>query len=179
MGATVVLVEQNGSGSAPVETSDIANINMGSNDSAELTPATYPITAMADGHGYEKWLRLYVSSLGGSSQVDNIKIWLSNLGGGWKTGEGMSTNLRTSGYSAATYPAGANTPVNTDSAVATQVMPESEPAGANLGIGGSLAGAITVVPAYSDWAVVQLDVTASTPAGALNQKTFTIQWDEI
>lgn len=177
MSATVILVEQNGPGSAPVPTADVANVNMGSSDSAELVPATYPITAMADGHSYEKWLRLEVTALGGSTQVDNIKIWKS--AGAYKTGEGMSTNMRTSGYAQATYPAGSNTPVNTDSAVATQVMPVAEPAGANLGIGGSLAGAITTVPAYSDFCVLQLDVTASTPAGALNQKTITYQFDEI
>ena len=176
MPATVVIAEQNGLLASPVETLDIANINMGDSASAVLTPATYPITAMADGHAYEKWLRFYVSAMGGSTVLDNFKVWLSSLGGGYKTGEGMSTNLRTSGYSAASYPSGG--PVKTNSAVATQVMPVAEPSGPNVGIGGLLAGTITVAPVYTDWMVFQLDVTASTPAGALNQKTFTLQWDE-
>lgn len=176
MAATVVVTETNGPQASAVETVDPSTLNMGSVDDAELVPASYPIVAQADGHAYEKWIRLYVSDMGGSSIVDNVKIWLSNLGGGWKTGEGMSTNLRTSGYSAASYATGG--PVDTDSAVADQVMPESEPAGANLGIAGSLTGQITSAPAYSDWAVLQLDVTASTPAGAVNQKTITFQWDE-
>lgn len=176
MAATVQLNETNGPSATQVETGNVSNVNMGSVDAANLVPATYPIVAMADGHAFEKWVHLYVSALGGSTQVDNMKIWLSSLGGGWKTGEGMSTNCRTSGYSAATYPVPG--PVDTDSSVATQVMPESEPAGANLGIGGSLSGAITSTPAYSDYAVFQLDVTASTPAGAVNTKTFTFQWDE-
>ena len=176
MSATVVLAEQNGPSASAVETLDIANVNMGSDDSAELVPATYPIVAMADGHAFEKWLRLYVSAMGGSTVIDNIKVWLSGLGGGWKTGESMSTNCRTSGYSAASYPVGG--PVNTDSAVATQTMPEAEPSGPNAGIGGTLAGTITAAPNYSDWMVFQLNVTASTPAGALNQKTFSVQYDE-
>jgi hypothetical protein len=70
------------------------------------------------------------------------------------------------------------TPIETDSTVATQVMPEAEPSGANLGIGSSLSGTITSSPAYSDWAIVQLDVSNLTPAGAVNQKTITWQYDE-
>lgn len=176
MPATVEVAESNGLSATRVETVDPANLNLGSNDSAELNPVTYPITAGADKHSYEKWVRLYVSSMGDSSIVDNIKVWLSNLGGGWKTDEGMSTNLRTSGYSAVTYPTAG--PVDTDSADADQVMPEAEPGGANIGIGGSLGGQITSSPNYSDWMVFQLDVSGSTPSGALNQKTFTFQWDE-
>ncbi len=177
MGATVVLAETNGPSGSPTETLDISNVNFGSVAQAELDPATYPLTAQADGHSFEKWLRLYVSSLGGSSQLDNIKIWLSSLGGGWKTGEGMSANLRESGYSEASYPSAG--PIETDSVDADQVMPEAEPSGPNLGIGGVLSGQITSTPAYSDWAVLQLDVTASTPAGSVNQKTITIQFDEM
>lgn len=177
MAATVVIAETNGPSGSATETVDIANINFGSDDSTELTPATYPITAQADGHSYEKWLRFYVSDLGGSTQVDNLKVWVSNLGGGWATGEGVSCNLRTTSYVQASYPAGG--PIETDSAVATEAIPESEPAGPNLGIGGSLAGAITAVPAYSDFAVLQLDVTELTPAGSVNTKTFTFQWDEF
>lgn len=176
MPATVQVAETNGPFASSSETIDPSNINMGSDDSAELVPATYPITAMADGHAFEKWLRLYVSAMGGTSIVDNIKIWLSSLGGGWKTGEGMSTSLRTSGYVSMTYPTAG--PVDTDSPDADQVMPEAEPGGPNLGISGSLGGQITASPNYSDWAVLQLDVTNLTPAGSLNQKTITFQWDE-
>lgn len=176
MAATVVVAETNGASGSSVETLDPSNLNMGSVDTAELDPSSYPIVAQADGHAFEKWLRLYVSDLGGSTVVDNLKVWLSNLGGGWATGEGMSANLVESGYSAASYPAGG--PVDTDSVDATEPMPEAEPAGPNVGIGGSLAGTITVVPEYSDWIVLQLDVSALTPAGSLNQKTITFQYDE-
>jgi hypothetical protein len=149
---------------------------MGSIDQAELDPATYPITAQADGHAFEKWVRLFISDLGGSSLIDNLKVWLSSLGGGYATEEGMSTNLRESGYSQAAYPAGG--PVATDSSVADQVMPVSEPSGPNVGIAGSLGGQITTISTYSDWIVLQLDVTENTPAGSLNQKQITFQWDE-
>ena len=176
MAATVVLSETNGPSAGQVESTDISNVNMGSNGSAELVPATYPVTAQADGHAFEKWLRFYVTAMGGSSQIDNLKVWLSNLGGGWKTDEGWSTTLRESGYVQATYNTGG--PVETNSADAGQAMPESEPSGANHGIGGSLAGNISSAPTYSDYMVIQLDVSASTPAGAANTKTITCQWDE-
>jgi len=175
MSATVYIEETNGASGSEVNSVDPDNLNMGSVDATELVPSSYPITAKADGHAYEKWLRLFVSNMGGSSQVDNVKMWLSDLGGGWKTGEGMSCNLVTGGYTPISAYA---TPVDTDSTVATQAMPESEPGSANIGIGGSLSGSITSAPSHSDWVVLQLDVTASTPAGSLNTKTITIQWDE-
>lgn len=176
MAAVVVIAETNGPTGTSVETIDPANINFGSIDEAALNPSAHPITAQADGHSYEKWLRFYLSDLAGSSIVDNLKVWLSNLGGGFETGEGISTNARESGYVSASYPAGG--PIQTDSAIATQVMPETEPSGPNLGIAGSLAGQLTSAPAYSDWLVLQLDVSELTPAGALNQKTVVFQWDE-
>jgi len=176
MGATVQVAETNGPSATSVETIDPANLNMGSDDSAELVPATYPITAQADGHAFEKWLRFYVSLMGGSNIVDNLKVWISSLGGGWKTGEGMTTNMRTTGYVQATYPTGG--PIEVDSTVATQVMPEAEPGGPNLGISGGLGGQIVAAPNYSDWAVLQLDVSNLTPAGSVNQKTLTFQYDE-
>lgn len=172
--ATVTLDERNGA-SPGVDTADVANVNFGSADVPALTPASYPITAGADVHSYEKWLRLNVTDLGESTVVDNIKVWLSNLGGGWKTDEGISSNATLRDYTAASYPAGG--PVNTDSADAVNALPESEPIGPNIGIGGALSGQITA-PGYSDWIVLQLDVSASTPSGDVNQKTLTFQWDE-
>jgi len=176
MAATVVIAETNGAVGTSLETIDPANLNMGSVDAAVLNPTAYPVTAQADGHAFEKWLRFYLSDLGGSSIIDNLKIWISNLGGGWKTGEGMSCNLREAGYSAASYPVGG--PIQTNSAIATLAMPVAEPSGPNLGIGGSLGGSLVAAPGYSDWMALQLDVTELTPAGAVNQKTITFQWDE-
>lgn len=171
--ATVVFSETNGVLASAVTTDDVANINFGSTDMAELTPASYPIVAQADGHSYEKWIRLQLTNLGVASIIDNFKMWLSS--GSYVTGEGISCNLVTSGYSQASYATGG--PVESDSAVATQSMPTSEPASANVGVGGSLSGQLTAI-GYTDYIVLQLDVTASTPSGSVNQKTITIQWDE-
>ncbi len=177
MGATAVLAETNGASGSSTQTLDIANVNFGSLDDAELVPADNPLTAGADKHSFEKWLRLYVSDLGTSSQLDNIKMWLSDNGTGWALEEGLSTNLVTSGYTADSYPAGG--PVETDSADAGVAVPETEPSGANVGIAGSLSGILNSAPAYSDWIVLQLDIGATTPAGAVQAKTITIQWDEM
>jgi len=173
MPATVQIAETNGV--APgTDTIGVNNLNFGNSDAANLDPAANPITAQTDGHSFEKWIRVYVSNLGGSSQIDNLKVWVSDLGGGYATGEGISTNLREAGYSQASYA----DPVETDSAVADQTMPTTEPTGANLGIDGSLTNAITTAPKFSDYAVLQMDVTDLTPAGPVNQKTITFQWDE-
>lgn len=177
MAATVVIAETNGPDASSVESLDVSNINFGSQDAANLVPSSAPITAQADGHSFEKWIRMYVQDLGGSSQIDNLKVWVSDLGGGYQTGEGISCNLTESGYSQATYPTGG--PVDTDSSVATNAAPTTEPSGANIGIGGSLGGNISAAPAYSDFIVLQLDVSDLTPAGSVNQKTLTFQWDEM
>jgi len=176
MSATVHIAERNGPLATSVETVDPTNVNFGSADVVNLNPATYPLTAGAGACSYEKWLRLYVSSMGGSVLIDNLKVWLSDLGGGYKTGESMLTSLVTSGYSAPSYPSGG--PSGSVSSVAVNAMPTSMPSGANLGIGGILAGQILVAPAYSDYMVFQLELSASTPSGTLNTKTFTYQWDE-
>lgn len=177
MGVTAVLAETNGASGSSTQTLDLSNVNFGSVDSAELVPADNPLTAGADKHSFEKWLRLYVSDMGTSSQLDNVKMWLSDNGSGWELEEGMSTNLITSGYSAKSYPSGG--PVETDSPDASVAMPESEPLSANVGIAGSLGGILTTAPNYSDWIVLQLDVGVTTPAGAVQAKTITIQWDEM
>jgi len=164
MAATFAIHESNGSG----ESTTVANnINFGSSDTPNLTPADYPITA--GDHSYEKWERLYFS--GTFNKIENIKIWKS--AGSYVTGESISTNLATTGYVQASYA----TPTSADSTVATRSMPESDPGSANLGIGGSLSGSLTTT-GYSDYWVLQMNTTTQSPPGDVNQKTFTIQYDE-
>jgi len=165
MAATFELSESNGAGETV--TDGISNLNYGSVDSPNLDPATYPITAGQN--SYEKWVRCHFT--GTFNKIENIQIWKS--AGDYVTGESIKTNLTTSGYSAATY----STPTQSTSTVATNDMPTSDPGSANLGIGGSLSGSLTSA-GYSDYWVSQLQTTTSTPAGDVNTKTFTIQYDE-
>lgn len=161
MAATVRINEANGAGQTV--TNGITNSNYGSNDSANLTAATYPITAGQN--SYEKWQKLEVTAMGGSSKVKDIKVWYTGTLSG---SDDLVTNARTSSYGGAeTYA----TPVNTASTVADQAMPSTAPSTANLGIGGSLTGELTTTGS-SDYLVTQLQVDAATTAGA----SLTINW---
>lgn len=166
MAATCEIDEYNTAGETL--SANISNTNYGSLDDAELTPAGNEI--IAGENSFEKWQKM--SFTGTFNTVDNLKIWKNS--GNYVTGEGIDTNAREASYGGAeTYV----TPTETTSTVATQVMPATEPSGANLGIGGSLGGQLTGA-GDSDYLVSQLQTTGATPAGDVNQKQFTYQWDE-
>lgn len=165
MAATVQINEYNGAGET--ETANITNTNMGSTDAANLNAVTYPVSP--GDNTYEKWQKIDVTNLGGSSKIDNLKIWRTGALGGSAV---HKTNARTTDYG------GAETfaqPVDTDSTVATQDMPTSEPATANLGIGGSLSGSLTAVGS-SDYLVHQIQTDAGDVAGS--STTMNYQYDE-
>lgn len=164
--ATVQINEFNGAGET--ETSNISNSNWGSVDSANLDSSANPI--VAGENSYEKWQKLEVTAMGGTTRVENIKIWRTGALGGSAS---HVTNARTATYGGAeTYA----TPVATASTVATQTMPTSEPASANLGIGGSLSGSLTAIGS-SDYLVHQIQTDASDTAGA--STTMNYQYDEV
>lgn len=166
MVATVDISEQNGT--SPGTTHDaVANINYGNNDQYEVVPASYPITV--GNNSFEKYNRFHVSGMGGSNSIGNLQIWKSL--GNYLTGEGIQTNLRTSGYVNTSYA----TPTITT--YTNQTLPVSNPGSANLGIAGTLGGTLTAA-GYSDYWKHQLQSTTSTTPGSANQKTFTIQYDE-
>jgi len=165
MAATVEIDESNGAGQTV--TPNIANSNMGSIDAAELDPVANPVTPGSN--TYEKWQRIHVTAMGGSSAIDNLKVWRTGALGGAAV---HVTNARTTSYGgAATYA----TPVATGSTVATQTMPTSEPGSANLGIAGALAGQRTAA-GYSDYLVHQIKTNAGDTAGATT--TMNYQYDE-
>jgi hypothetical protein len=165
MAATVEIDEANGAGETLSH--NVANWNFGANDEKEVVPATYPI--VAGQNSYTKYWKLHVTAMGGSNKIDNLQVWKS--AGAYVTGEGIQCSLRTSSYAAPTYA----TP--TQSTYTDQAMPTADPAAANYGIGGSLSGSLTGAGS-SDYLKAQLQTTGSTPPGNVNQKTFTIQYDE-
>jgi hypothetical protein len=169
MVATVTISESNGAGET--KTNDPTNVNMGSNDSFNIVTATYPITAGLN--SFEKWHQIYASAMGGSTNVQNIRVWASATLG---TGVTHKTNARTAGYEGAqTYAAPSATDRNATYKY-SQTMPVAEPGTANLGIAGTLAGTITVA-GYSDYLVSQLQTTVSATAGA--SVTMSFKYDEI
>lgn len=166
MAATCEIDEYNGVGETL--TANITNTNYGSVDSANLAVSGNEI--VAGQNSFEKWHKM--SFTGTFNTVDNLKFWKNS--GAYVTGESLDTNARETSYGGAeTYVQ----PTQTTSTVATETMPETEPSGANLGIGGSLGGQLTGA-GDSDYLVTQLQTTGSTPAGDVNQKQFTYQWDE-
>lgn len=165
MAATVEICESNGAGETV--THNITDTDMGSTDAANLDPTSYPI--VAGENSYEKWQRIHVTAMGGSTSIDNLKVWRTGALAGSTT---HVTNARETTYGGAeTYA----TPTASASSVADQTMPTSEPTGANLGIGGSLSGSLTAT-GYSDYLVHQLQTDAGDTAG--NTTTMNYQYDE-
>lgn len=166
MAASVQINESNGSGQTI--TANISNTNMGSTDAANLDPVANPV--VPGQNTYEKWQRIYLAALNGSSAIENLKIWRTGALGGSAV---HKTNAVTSSYTAATYA----TPTASVSTVATNTMPTSAPASANLGINGSLTGSITTTTGYSDYLVHQIQSNASDTAGSTS--TINYQYDEV
>jgi hypothetical protein len=161
MAATVEICESNGAGETI--THDISNANMGGADAAELDPVSNPIDA--GDRSYIKYQRVHVTAMGGSSSIGTLKVFRAGVLGGSAT---HKTNARTSSYGGALSYA---TPVNTSVSGVDQDMPTSEPASANLGIGGALAGTLTDV-GYSDYLGHQLITDADDDEGSDSDLSF-------
>lgn len=145
------------------DTATPTNLNLGSTLFANLAPSTYPITAGT--YSYEKWVHALFT--GTFTRIENIQFWKS--AGAYVTGE---TIKWTGNYS--TYA----TPTNVMSTIATTVLPVADPGTANVGIGGALGGSLTA-SGNSDFIILQASVTTAASAGAVNQKTLTLQYDEV
>ena len=160
MSATFKFSETNGAGTTV--TDDIANLNFGSNDSVEVVPATYPI--IAGENSYEKFLQANFS--GTFTEISNMKFWMS--GGTFGVGEGIDADVDVA-YSQ---------PVVSTSTVATTAMPNAE--GSAFDVLAADGTAVTIVAeGYTGYICLQLQTTGSTPSGAVDQKEFTFQYDEV
>ena len=165
MSATVVVNEYNEAGE--VKSANITNSNMGSLDDSDLDAVANPV--VPGENTFEKYQKIEVTAMGGSSKIDNIKIWRTSALGGSAIHE---TNARESAYGGAeTYA----TPSATTSTKATETMPSSEPSGANLGIGGSLTGSLTAT-GETDYLVHQIQTDSGDVAGSTS--TMNYQYDE-
>ena len=162
MGATHHWYESNEAGE--VETADISNVNFGSHDSPNINTSTYPITR--GNASYEKYIRCFFS--GSWTEISNMKFWKS--AGAYVAGESCK--------------AAANATDSTPSQTANGDSDVPTTEGTALSIN-SAEGAATIiygasgVSGYSGYIRLQLRTTNPTsPAGAVNQKTFTFQYDE-
>lgn len=166
MPVTMQINEYNGVGET--KTANITNSNMGSIDSVNLDAVANPI--VAGDNSYEKCQTFEITAMGGSSEVNTLKIWRTGALGANATHD---TNARESAYTEqATYVQ----PIATTSTIATQAMPTTEPTGANLGIAGALSGALTGV-GESDRLYHQIQTTGAATAGSTT--TMNYQYDEV
>jgi hypothetical protein len=166
MAATIEICESNGG--AETVTHSITNTNMGNTEAVNLDPVAFPVTPGAK--TYAKYQRIHVTAMGGSSKIENLKIWRTGALGGAATHE---TNARIAAYAGAIAYV---TPVKIAILTVDQTMPVAVPASANLGIAGSLAGSL-LATGYSDYLVHQISTNVADIAGSTS--TISFQYDEI
>ena len=165
MAANVEVDEANGAGQTLSH--DVDNSNMGAADSPDLVAVDNPITPGT--RTYIKYQKLHITDMGGSSKINNIRVWRDGALGGAAS---HVTNARTSSYAGALAYA---TPVRTAVATVDQEMPAAEPGSANLGIGGALDGELTDV-GTSDYLGHQIIADNADVAGSIS--TMHYQYEE-
>lgn len=147
-----------------VETIPVANLNFGSNDSAELNTTTYPITR--GDASFEKYIRCLFTGIW--TEISNMKFWKSV--GAYVTGEAIKAAANVVyATPSATPNADSDIPIIEGSALAIQ----SAEGAAIIEYGAS------GVSGYTGYIRLQLRTTAATPAGAVNSKTLTFMYDEV
>lgn len=162
MAATFQWSESNGAGEAV--TDGISNLNFGSVDAPNLVTIDYPITIGQN--SFSKFIRGKFT--GTFTEISNMKFWKNS--GSYITGESVK--------------AGANVAYSTPSQVGTVDSDVPILVGSALSLN-SFEGESTIeygvsgVSGYTGYVRIQLRTTGSTPAGAVNQKQFTMQYDEV
>lgn len=139
------------------------NLNMGSTLAANISPSLYPITAGTN--SYEKWIKLRFSD--SFTRIENLQLWKS--AGAYVSGEEINWTGQATSYAV---------PTQSTSTYATAELPTSSPGTANISIGGDLSGSLTAT-GDSDFIVLQTVIDVSASAGATNNKTILVQYDEI
>lgn len=175
MAATVIIDKMYG---ATLLNASVANMNfLGAtgNVSSSGVTADHPITKPNDttaAYSYENWHKLEVTALSTSTKVDNIQFWKSagTLGAGLKIVSNVTASI---GSISGTYAA----QVVTSSVICSGAIKAADPATANVGISGVLAGAL-LTTGYSNFVVTQMVVESGAGVGATASCTFTWQYDE-
>ena len=181
MAASVALSESNTA--AVTVTDSISNMNFGSADVPNLVPANHPI-AQNQPRSFIKYFRVLLVALGGSNNIQDLRIWKSSTadlaaGESYISGGLTTTNAGPQPYA---------TPTNlSDLASGFPTMPTSDPGAQNLGIAGFNNSVFKQMPTDTGgppsrsnyWAFQRKITTGVTPNGALATHVFTIQYDEV
>jgi len=162
MAATHQFGESNLVGEA--ETLPIANVNFGSNDSADLNTTTYPINRGEN--SYDKYI--FCKFTGIWTDITNIKFWKS--AGAYVTGEDIHAEANAS-YA---------TPSASDMLGSTIPTTEGTALAINSAEGENhIEYGASGVSGDSAYIRMQMQTTISTPAGAVLQKQLICQYDEV
>lgn len=161
---TAVVQVSVSTGSVPTVTTPVSGIDLISADNATNSLGnrqTYPITVGTN--SYEKWVRLYVAS-GVSNYVQNFKIW----------GDGATDSTTTLAFTAGyvTYQQATTSTSTIANASFTTYTSGNK---ADWDTTQYTAGAI---PAYTKYAVFQLQVGATASAGTWSTETINYSYDE-
>lgn len=162
--AAVVQVSVQTGASAGSATDNVSGIDLISADNATNTLANrqnYPITVGTN--SYEKWVRLKIAS-GVSNYVENFKIW------GDGAVDSSTTLAFTAGY--VTYQQG-TTATSTIAATSFATKTAGTKADWDTTTYGTAA-----IPAYTKYAVFQLQVGADAAAGNWTQETIYYSYEE-
>lgn len=160
MAATVQINEYNGAGET--KTASVVNGHFlsadlpGDSDRRTANPITKP--SAGTNRSYEKYQKLEIGAMGGSTQLDTFRHYLT---ASLPTGFSMFT----SAINTPIQPTYAQ-PVNTDSSKAVNAMPTSDPANAQI------YGTLTAAAQTTGYVVTQLDLSTSVEAGY----SATVQW---
>lgn len=178
MAVTVYWVEFNGGAHDSSLGSALAqNLNFGSTDLANLTPASYPIAAGSN--SFAKYFKVHFS--GSYTQISNAKLWKSN--GAYKTGE----SIKFSGNYVKGYSSPSQTALPAVSGNAVPNILTSSPSSPNICLPDLTTDVLKQIDyestpgyasgAYSSMMAFQLQTTSGTPAGLVNQKTISLTYD--
>ena len=168
------------------EQDDVSNLNLVSVVGTEQSSSAYPVTA--GNYSVSKWVCYEMHALNDSNKIDNFQVWMTMTGGPDPTGILYWTNLHTTlTNTTSTYPAPPDsnfiTGVGSGDLTVAYAMPSTDPAAENIGVNevgttGLTSGTPFAAGNLSDFIVIQLETSASTPPGNLPQKTFHFQYDE-
>lgn len=129
-------------------------------DDNDYQSARITIPSSGTTYSYERWFRVKFTDT--FNLIENCEYWLS---GGSASGTGWTINAGVSESGV--------TPVNTESSIATSSIPTTE--GTALDIQN---GTMDSSGVYTDYGVLQLEVTDSASPGDITTGTLTVQYDE-
>ena len=154
--AQVHLYEYHGRHASPHRCT--SSVNFGAGDVVIEHPDESPLARSS--YSYEKWLRVVVTGIKWGDTLSNFRVWMTKAVAIVDNNDVIRTSAVSALYSPTTY----RNPIATASPYAINVMPQTDPGVATIGINGALTNAISRASTYtmSDFFVIQAQVAADT-----------------